>query len=129
MKNANITLISNALNPSLTVKVSGTGVNANAVTPGVADQSHFGNVTVGAPASLLWTLAAANGSVTISVADEQFRVHARPDAAEDHCGRAECGSDDCVQSQTFGHSDDQPAFTSNAANSPTSVPLTEQGGR
>jgi hypothetical protein len=64
-----IILISDALNPHLTVGVSGTGVAANAATLSVAPTNlNFGNVTVGSSASLQLTFSAAQGAVTISSA-------------------------------------------------------------
>jgi hypothetical protein len=70
-----ITLISDALNPKLTLSVWGTGV---AATLGVSPSSlNFGNVVVGSRASLQLTLSASNGSVTISSAQvnsSEFRL-------------------------------------------------------
>jgi len=129
-KSATITLISNALNPSLTVKVSGTGVNANAVTLGVSPTSlNFGNVTVGASASLPLTLAAANGSVTISAAQANSSEFTLPGLTLPKTIAA--GQSVAVtiafSPKLSGTASTSLAFTSNAANSPTSVPLTGAG--
>ena len=73
-----ITLISDALNPKLTLSVWGTGVAVQAATLGVSPSSlNFGNVVVGSRASLQLTLSASNGSVTISSAQvnsSEFRL-------------------------------------------------------
>jgi hypothetical protein len=71
-----ITLISDALNPKLTLSVWGTGVAPK--TLGVSPSSlNFGKVVVGSRASLQLTLSASNGSVTISSAQvnsSEFRL-------------------------------------------------------
>jgi hypothetical protein len=73
-----ITLISDALNPKLTLSVSGTGVAVQAATLGVSPSSlDFGNVVVGSRASLQLTLSASHGSVTVSSAQlnsSEFRL-------------------------------------------------------
>jgi hypothetical protein len=63
------TLGSNALNPTLTVNLTGKGFGANdvrlAISPATLD---FGSVTLGSSATLQATLSALNGDVTVSSA-------------------------------------------------------------
>jgi hypothetical protein len=125
-----INLISNAQNPSLTVSVSGTGVNANTVTLGVSPTSlNFGNVTVGASANLSVTLSAANGSVTISAAQTNSSEFTLPGLA---LPKTIAAGQSAAVTVVFtpklsGTASTNLVFTSNAANSPTSVPLTGVG--
>ena len=56
------TLVSTALNSSVSIPVAGTGSPGLTVSP---SKLNFGNVTVGQSATLSATLAAANGDVTI----------------------------------------------------------------
>ena len=127
---ATITLISNAQNPSLTVNVSGTGVNANSVTLGVSPTSlNFGNVTVGASANLPVTLSAANGSVTISAAQTNSSEFTLPGLV---LPKTIAAGQSVAVTVVFtpklsGTASTNLVLTSNAANSPTSVPLTGVG--
>jgi hypothetical protein len=69
------TLVSTALNKSLSIPVAGTGSPGLTVSPSTLD---FGNVTVGQSATLSTTLAASNGNVTISsdqVTSPEFSIH------------------------------------------------------
>jgi hypothetical protein len=69
------TLVSTALNSSLSIPVAGTGSPGLTVSP---SKLNFGNVTVGQSATLSATLAAANGNVTISsdqVTSSEFSIH------------------------------------------------------
>jgi hypothetical protein len=69
------TLVSTALNKSLSIPVEGTGSPGLTVSPSKLD---FGNVTVGQSKTLSATLAASNGNVTISsdqVTSPEFSIH------------------------------------------------------
>jgi HYDIN/CFA65/VesB family protein len=69
------TLVSTALNRSLSISVAGTGSPGLTVSP---SKLNFGNVTVGQSATLSTTLAASNGNVTISsdeVTSSEFSIH------------------------------------------------------
>lgn len=69
------TLVSTALNSSLSIPVAGTGSPGLTVSP---SKLNFGNVTVGQSATLSTTLAASNGNVTISsdqVTSSEFSIH------------------------------------------------------
>jgi hypothetical protein len=69
------TLVSTALNKSLSMSVTGTGSPLLTVSPSKLD---FGNVTVGQSATLSASLAASNGDVTISsgqVTSPEFSIH------------------------------------------------------
>ena len=69
------TLVSTALNSSLSIPVAGTGSPGLTVSP---SKLNFGNVTVGQSAALTATLAASNGNVTISsdqVTSSEFSIH------------------------------------------------------
>jgi len=64
-----MTLHSDALNPTVTLNVSGVGTKANVANLKVSPTSlNFGNVTVGTSARLHLILSASNGPVTISAA-------------------------------------------------------------
>ena len=60
-----ITLLSNALDPKLSILVAGIGVSGAQLTVSTTSLN-FGNVTVGHSATLPTTLTASNGDVTIS---------------------------------------------------------------
>jgi hypothetical protein len=69
------TLVSTALNKSLSMSVAGTGSPLLTVSPSKLD---FGNVTVGQSKTLSATLAASKGNVTISsdqVTSPEFSIH------------------------------------------------------
>ena len=69
------TLVSTALNKSLSIPVAGTGSPGLTVSPSALN---FGNITVGQSATLSTTLAASNGNVTISsdqVTSPEFSIH------------------------------------------------------
>lgn len=69
------TLVSTALDRSLSIPVAGTGSPGLTVSP---SKLNFGNVTVGQSATLSTTLAASNGNVTISsdkVTSSEFSIH------------------------------------------------------
>jgi Abnormal spindle-like microcephaly-assoc'd, ASPM-SPD-2-Hydin len=69
------TLVSTALDSSLSIPVAGTGSPGLTVSP---SKLNFGNVTVGQSATLSTTLAASNGNVTISsdkVTSSEFSIH------------------------------------------------------
>jgi ASPM-SPD-2-Hydin domain-containing protein len=69
------TLVSTALNKSLSIAVAGTGSPLLTVFPSNLD---FGNVTVGQSATLSAALTASNGNVTISsdqVTSPEFSIH------------------------------------------------------
>jgi hypothetical protein len=69
------TLVSTALNKSLSMAVTGTGRPGLTVSPSTLN---FGNVSVGKRASLPATLSARNGNVTISsdqVTSSEFSIH------------------------------------------------------
>ena len=69
------TLVSTALNKSLSMPVAGTASPGLTVSP---SKLSFGNVTVGKNASLLSTLSAVHGNVTISsdrLTSSEFSIH------------------------------------------------------
>jgi hypothetical protein len=69
------TLVSTALNSSLSMSVAGTGSPLLTISP---SKLNFGNVTVGQSATLSTTLAASKGNVTISsdqVTSPEFSIH------------------------------------------------------
>jgi hypothetical protein len=69
------TLVSTALNKSLSISANGTGSPRLTVSPAT---HNFGNVTVGKSASLATTLAAVHGNVTISsdqLTSSEFSIH------------------------------------------------------
>jgi hypothetical protein len=69
------TLVSTALDSSLSIPVTGTGSPGLTVSP---SKLNFGDVTVGQSATLSTTLAASHGNVTISsdeVTSSEFSIH------------------------------------------------------
>jgi hypothetical protein len=125
-----ITLTSNALNPKLSIGVSGTGVAANKATLGVSPTSlSFGNVTVGSSASLPLTLSATNGTVTISAAQvnsSEFTLSGLTLPKSLAAGQS------VTVTMTFkpnasGTATANLTLTSDAANSPTTVTLAGVG--
>ena len=126
----NIALISDALNPKLIMGVSGTGVNANAATLGVSPSSlNFGNVVVGSPASLQLTLSAVNGPVTLSSArvnSTEFTLPGLVLPVTIPAGQSVTATVVFTPSVS-GTASANLTLTSDATNSPTTVPLTGVG--
>jgi HYDIN/CFA65/VesB-like, Ig-like domain/Cep192 domain 4 len=125
-----ITLLSNAQNPKLTINVSGTGVSASRATLGVSPSSlNFGNVTVGSSASLQLTLTASNGSVKISAAQTNNSEFTLPGLVLP----ATIASGQTLKITVLftpnasGTASANLVLTSDAANSPSTVPLTGVG--
>jgi hypothetical protein len=126
----NIALISDAQNPKLIIGVSGTGVNANAATLGVSPSSlNFGNVTIGTSANLQLTLSASNGAVTISSAQVNSSEFTLPGLVLP----LTIASGQSVTAKVVftpnvaGTASANLTLTSDATNSPTTVPLTGVG--
>ena len=126
----NVTLISDAQNPKLIMGVSGTGVNVNAATLGVSPSSlNFGNVSVGTSAHLQLTLSASNGAVTISSAQvnsSEFVLSGLVlpvTIASGHSVTAKV----IFTPNVAGTASAKLTLTSDATNSPTTVPLTGVG--
>ncbi|MBI3476071.1 MAG: choice-of-anchor D domain-containing protein [Acidobacteria bacterium] len=125
-----ISIISSAPTPKLLINVSGTGVNANTATLAVSPTSlNFGNVTVGSTANLPITLTAMNGPVTISSAQINSSEFSLP-------GFVVPKTISTGQSLTVtaaftpklaGTASANLVLTSDAANSPNTVPLTGVG--
>ncbi len=67
MASGNLSLVSDATNPNLTVRLSGTGMPAGTLTVAPASSS-IGNVAVGANATVPATLTATGASVVVSSA-------------------------------------------------------------
>ncbi|PYX31745.1 MAG: hypothetical protein DMG80_09690 [Acidobacteria bacterium] len=125
-----VTLVSNAQNPTLTVNLSGTGTSANALTLGVSPSSlNLGNVTVGSSSSLPLTLTASNGSVTISAAQTNSSEFTLPGLSlpKTIATGQSLNVTVAFTPSVSGTATTNLVFTSNAANSPTSVPLTGTG--
>jgi hypothetical protein len=125
-----LTLHSNAKNPTLSVGVSGTGVAAKTATLAVSPTSlNFGNVTVGSPVSLPLTLSASNGPVTIASAQvnsSEFTISGLGLPKTIATGQ------NVIATITFtpnasGTATANLTLTSDAVNSPTTVPLTGVG--
>lgn len=125
-----ITLNSNAQNPKLTVAVSGTGITAQKGTLGVSPSSlNFGNVTVGTSASLQLTLSAANAAVTISAAQvnsSEFAISGLTLPLTIPSGQSVVATIKFTPNAS-GTASANLTLTSDAANSPTTVPLTGVG--
>ena len=126
----NVTLISDAQNPKLIMGVSGTGVNANAATLGVSPSSlNFGNVTIGTSANLELTLSASNGAVTITSA----QVNSSEFVLSGLFLPVTIASGQSVTAKVVftpnvaGTASAKLTLTSDATNSPTTVPLTGVG--
>jgi len=126
----NVTLISDASNPRLIIAVSGTGVNANAATLRVSPSSlSFGNVNVGVSASLQLTLSASNGAITISSAQvnsSEFTLSGLALPVTIAAGQT-ITAKVIFTPQISGTASAKLTLVSNAANSPTAVPLTGVG--
>ena len=127
---ATLTLISDAQNPKLVISVSGTGVNLNVATLAASPASlNFGNVTVGSSASLPLTLSAANGPVTISSAQSnssEFVLSGLVLPLTIAAGQSATATVKFTPNQS-GTASANLVLTSDAANSPTTVPLTGTG--
>ena len=125
-----VTLISDARNPKLNIGVSGTGVKTNAVTLGVSPSSlNFGNVTVGTSANLQLTLSASNGAVTISSAQvnsSEFTLSGLALPVTVAAGQSVTAKV-IFTPKVSGTASANLTLISNAANSPTTVPLTGVG--
>ena len=125
-----ITLLSDALNAKLVMNVWGTGVAVSAVTLGVAPSSlNFGNVVVGSPASLKLTLSASNGPVTISSAQVDSAEFALPGLV---LPKTIAAGNSVTATVVFtpkasGTASARLTLTSDATNSPSTVPLTGVG--
>src|SRR5882724_1960845 len=125
-----ITLISNALNPKLTLRVWGTGGAVQSATLGVSPSSlDFGKVVVGSHASLRLTLSASKGSVTISSA----RVNSSEFTLPGLGLPLTIGAGQNIQvavrfsPNASGRASGKLSLSSNADNSPNTVPLTGVG--
>jgi Abnormal spindle-like microcephaly-assoc'd, ASPM-SPD-2-Hydin len=125
-----ITLLNNGSNPSVTINISGTGVSANAATLAVSPPSlDFGNVTVGASASLQLALTASNGPVTISSAQANSSEFTLPGFI---LPKTIAAGQSVSATVTFtpnasGTASANLVLVSDAANSPSTVPLTGVG--
>jgi hypothetical protein len=125
-----IVLNSTGSNPKMTLSVTGTGVSANGATLGVSPTSlNFGNVTVGNSASLSLTLSAVNGTVNISAAQlnsSEFAVRGLT------LPKAIASGQNVTVTVVFtpnasGTASANLVLTSDATNSPTTVPLAGTG--
>ena len=127
---ATLTLISNARNPNLTINVSGTGIAPNGATLGVSPSSlNFGNVTVGSSASLPLTLLASNGAITISSAQvnsTEFTLLGLTLPTTIADGQI-LAVTVVFTPNASGTASANLTLTSDAANSPTTVPLAGTG--
>jgi HYDIN/CFA65/VesB family protein/ASPM-SPD-2-Hydin domain-containing protein len=127
---AKISIVSSAPTPKLVINVSGTGVNPNTATLGVAPSSlSFGNVTVGSSANLPLTLTASNGPVTISSAQINSSEFTLPGFV---VPKTISAGQSITVTATFtpnlaGTATANLVFASDAANSPSTVPLTGIG--
>ena len=127
---AKISIVSSAPTPKLVINVSGTGVNPNTATLGVTPSSlNFGNVTVGSSANLPLTLTASNGPVTISSAQINSSEFTLPGFV---VPKTISAGQSINVTATFtpnlsGTATANLVITSNAANSPATVPLTGIG--
>ncbi len=125
-----ITLLSDALNPKLVMKVWGTGVAVNAATLGVSPSSlNFGNVVVGSPANLQLTLSASNGPVRISsvqVNSSEFTLRGLVLPVTIAAGQSVAATV-VFTPMVSGTASANLTITSDAANSPTTVPLSGVG--
>jgi hypothetical protein len=125
-----INVLSDALNPKLSINVWGTGVNASAgsltTNPSSLD---FGNVTVGSGSSLAVTLSATGGAVTVTSAqtdNAEFAVSGLALPATIAAGQS------ISLSVTFtpaagGSAVGKLTLVSDATNSPTNIALAGTG--
>ena len=125
-----ITLLSDALNPKLVMNVWGTGVAVNGATLGVSPSSlNFGSVTVGTSANLQLTLSASNGAVTISSAQvnsSEFALSRLALPVTIAAGQSVTAKV-VFTPNASGTASANLTLTSDATNSPTTVPLTGVG--
>jgi len=125
-----ITLLSDARNPKLIMNVWGTGVAVNGATLGVSPSSlNFGSVTVGTSANLRLTLSASNGAVTISSAkvnSSEFALSGLALPVTIAAGQSVTAKVVFTPSVS-GTASANLTLTSDATNSPTTVPLTGVG--
>jgi hypothetical protein len=125
-----ITLLSDARNPKLVMNVWGTGVAVNGATLGVSPSSlNFGSVTVGTSANLQLTLSASNGAVTISSAQvnsSEFALSRLALPVTIAAGQS-VSAKVVFTPNVSGTASANLTFTSDATNSPTTVPLTGVG--
>jgi hypothetical protein len=125
-----LTLISDATNSKLILGVSGTGVNATAAKLDVSPSSlNFGNVTVGLSAKLALTLTASNGPVTISAAkvdSSEFVLSGVALPVTIAAGQS-INAKVVFTPSASGTASANLTLTSDAANSPTAIPLTGIG--
>lgn len=125
-----ITLLSDALNPKLVMNVWGTGVAVNAATLGVTPSSlNFGNVVVGSSASLQLMLSASNGPVSISSAQVNSSEFTLPGLILPMTIAAgqSVAATIVFAPNASGTASANLVLISDAANSPTTVPLTGVG--
>jgi Cep192 domain 4 len=123
-----MTLRSNALNSPLRIAVSGTGTSASGL--GISPTSlNFGNVTVGSSASQQLTLSAASSPVTISLAQVDSSEFTLPGFAPPITIAAGQSLAVTVKftPNASGTATANLVLTSDAGNSPNTVPLTGVG--
>lgn len=123
-----MTLLSDALNSPLRIAVSGTGTSPAGL--GVSPTSlNFGNVTTGSSASLSLTLGASNGPVTISTAQtdsSEFTLSGLVLPTTIATGQS-VGATVTFTPNASGTATANLVLTSDAGNSPSTVPLTGVG--
>jgi hypothetical protein len=124
-----ITLISNALNTKLTLSVWGTGAVQSPALGVSPSTLHFGNVVVGSHASLRLTLSASKGSVTISSARVNSSEFTLPGLRLPLTIAAGQNVQVAVRfsPNASGRASGKLTLSSNADNSPNTVPLTGVG--
>ncbi len=124
----NISVASNATNPTLTVSLSGTGTAAGQLSVAPATLN-FGSVVVGASATLTGTLSASGSSVTVSSATSsspEFVLSAISFPLTIAAGQS-AGFTATFRPQASGAASASLSFASNASNSPTVQSLTGTG--
>ena len=125
-----ITLVSNGTNSKLFIGVSGSGVNPTGANLAVSPSSpDFGSVIVGFAASLQLTLSASNGSVTISSAQVNSSEFTLPGFVlpKTIAAGQSAAATIVFTPNTSGTASANLTLTSDAANSPNTVPLTGVG--
>jgi hypothetical protein len=123
-----ISVVSDASNPNLTVSLSGTGTAAGQLSVSPATLS-FGNVTVGASASLTGTLSATGASVTVSsgsASTPEFVVSGLSFPFTIAAGQNKVFTVTFTP-QASGAASASVLFVSNAANSPANESLSGNG--
>lgn len=123
-----ITLVSTALNPTLTINVSGIGVVPQLkISPA---SFKFGNVVIGSSATLPATLTASNAAITITsepeLTNSEFAILGLNPPVTIPIGQSIYATIQFTPSAS-GKASGQAVFTSNAANSPTVKSLTGTG--